>query len=195
MSEQNKNLENEKPEKQEHKKCDKHQKNANEKQCECKEKCECENKEDLSYQTNLEDKVLEYIQTAQRLQADFDNYRKRAQEQISLSRFDGMIDAIKEFLPALDSLANAKKMITDEKLLEGFVMIENQILNAFTKLGVEKIKTDNQPFDPQLHNALAMQTNADIADNIIVSEYQAGYKLKDKIIRYSQVIVNKKEEE
>ena len=158
------------------------------------EKEQLETIEELKYQSNLEEKVLEYVQLAQRLQADFDNYRKHAQEQIKESRNDGKIQAITEFIPILDSFQSAKTMIKDEKLLEGFVMIENQILNAFTKLGVEKIETQNQLFDPNLHNALAVQNFPGLEDDMIVSEYQAGYKIKEKIIRYSQVIVNKKED-
>ena len=131
----------------------------------------------------------------QRLQADFDNYRKKSLEQIAQSRYDGMADAITKMMPVLDSIASAKKMIKEEKLLEGFVMIENQLLNAFSSLGVEKIEAINQPFDPNLHNALAVQNNPDFDDDIVLEEYQAGYKLNDKVIRYSQVIVNKKEEE
>lgn len=150
--------------------------------------------EELKYQSGLEEKVLEYVQLAQRLQADFDNYRKHATEQIADAKYNGQIDAITEFIPVLDSFKSAKSMIKDEKLLEGFNMIENQILNAFTKLGVEKINTEGQLFDPQQHNALAIQSIPDLEDGAIITEYQAGYKINDKIIRYSQVIVNKKEE-
>ena len=63
------------------------------------EKEELETIEELKYQSNLEEKVLEYVQLAQRLQADFDNYRKHAQEQIKESRNDGKIQAITEFIP------------------------------------------------------------------------------------------------
>ena len=76
-------------------------------------------------------------------------------------------------------------MIKEEKLLEGFVMIENQLLNAFSSLGVEKIEALNQPFDPNFHNALAVQNNPDFDDDIVLEEYQAGYKLNNKVIRYS----------
>ena len=175
-----------------HKNCKKHEDKNHE--CEC-ENCQCHEETDLNYQTNLEEKVLEYVQTAQRLQADFDNYRKKSLEQIAQSRYDGMADAVTKMMPVLDSIASAKKMIKEEKLLEGFVMIENQLLNAFSSLGVEKIEALNQPFDPKLHNALAVQNNPDFDDDIVLEEYQAGYKLNDKVIRYSQVIVNKKEEE
>ena len=176
-----------------HKNCKKHEDKNH--QCQC-ENCEChEEAPDLNYQTNLEEKVLEYVHTAQRLQADFDNYRKKSLEQIAQSRYDGMADAVTKMMPVLDSIASAKKMIKEEKLLEGFVMIENQLLNAFSSLGVEKIEALNQPFDPKLHNALAVQNNPDAPNDIVLEEYQAGYKLNDKVIRYSQVIVNKKEEE
>ena len=175
-----------------HKNCKKHEDKQHE--CEC-EHCTCHEETDLNYQTNLEEKVLEYVQTAQRLQADFDNYRKKSLEQIAQSKYDGMADAVTKMMPVLDSIASAKKMIKEEKLLEGFMMIENQLLNAFSSLGVEKIEALNQPFDPKLHNALAVQNNPDFDDDIVLEEYQAGYKLNDKVIRYSQVIVNKKEEE
>ena len=115
-----------------HKNCKKHEDKKHE--CEC-EHCTCHEETDLNYQTNLEEKVLEYVQTAQRLQADFDNYRKKSLEQIAQSKYDGMADAVTKMMPVLDSIASAKKMIKEEKLLEGFVMIENQLLNAFLLLG------------------------------------------------------------
>lgn len=174
--------------------CDeKHEDKCEDENCECH--CEeCEQAEDLKYQTGLEEKVLDYIQVAQQLQADFDNYRKRSEVLIAQARYSGMEDAITKLIPVLDSLASAEKMITDENLKAGFVMIENQLLNAFTSLGVEKIDAVGQKFDPNLHNALAVQHDAEKEDDIILQEYQAGYKLNEKIIRYSQVIVNKKED-
>ena len=88
-------------------------------QCKCKENCDCQTPaEDLNYQTNLEEKVLEYVQTAQRLQAEFDNYRKNAQMQIAEARYNGMADAITKLMPVLDGIAAAKKMVTDENLLQ-----------------------------------------------------------------------------
>lgn len=173
--------------------CDKHQNCTCDETCTCDDTCDC-GCQDKKYENSLESKVLEYIQTAQRLQAEFDNYRKRAEEQIKQARFDGMADAVTKFLPALDSFESASKMISDPKLLEGFELIKTQIISAFTALGVEKIQAKNCPFDPSLHNALALQNNPDFDNDIIIEEYQAGYKLKEKIIRYSQVIVNKKEE-
>ena len=160
-------------------------------ECGCCEECEDAEKD---YYSALESKVNEYIRAAQVLQADFDNYRKRAEESIKQARLDGMIDAIVKILPALDSFKNAKTMITDEKVLDGIVMIENQILQSLNSLGVEKIEAVGQKFDPKIHNALAVVKDPNFDDDIVKEEYQAGYKLNDKIIRHSQVIVNKKED-
>lgn len=160
--------------------------------CNCESQCECENCvcEDTE---NLEKKVEEYLSIAQRLQADFDNYRKRAQEQILQARQDGKIEALNTIIPSLDSFASAKKQIKDEKVLAGLILIEKDILSALDILGVKKIECKGEQFDPNLHNALATKNDNSLDDNIIVDEYQAGYKLNEKIIRYSQVIVNKRE--
>jgi len=160
----------------------------NESQCDCEE-CSCEQPET----ENLEKKVEEYLLIAQRLQADFDNYRKRTLEQISQARVDGMIDALNTIIPSLDSFASAKKQVNDDKVLAGLILIEKDILTALDNLGVKKIECLGQQFDPNLHNALATKNDNSLDNNVIVEEYQAGYKLNEKIIRYSQVIVNKKE--
>ncbi|MDD4816284.1 MAG: nucleotide exchange factor GrpE [Clostridia bacterium] len=160
----------------------------NESHCDCEE-CVCEKTET----ENLEKKVEEYLLVAQRLQADFDNYRKRSQEQILQARTDGMINALNTIIPSLDSFASAKKQVSDEKVLAGLILIEKDILSALDILGVKKIECIGQRFDPNLHNALATKNDNSLDNDIIVEEYQAGYKLNEKIIRYSQVIVNKKE--
>ncbi len=156
---------------------------------------ECANETCASYYEELEKKVKEYILTAQQIQADFDNYRKKTFQQIADARLDGQIETIKKIIPVLDSFAGAKKMINDENLLQGFILVENQILGALKSMGVEKISAIGEIFNPHLHNALATANDKSLANDVIKEEYQAGYKLGDKIIRYSQVIVNKLENE
>jgi len=136
----------------------------------------------------------EFLLTAQRLQAEFDNYRKKSETRLQQTKLDGQVDAILRILPALDSFVGAKKMISDPKVLEGVDMIEKQLISALTSLNVEKIDAVGKEFDPNFHNALAIVSDNTLENNIIKEEYQAGYKINDKIIRYSQVIVNKKEE-
>ena len=149
------------------------------------------NHEHFHHDTSKEE---EYLNMARVIQADFDNFRKKSYEQILQARQEGEIEAIEAFLPALDSFNEAKKMITDEKILQGVEMIEKKILEALKMLGVEKIEAEGKPFNHNLHNAIAVTHDNSLDDDVVQAEYQAGYKFKDKVIRYSQVIVNKKEE-
>ena len=84
-----------------------------------------------------------------------------------------------------------KENVKDEKTLEGINMLERAIISGFEKLGVEKIEAVGLPLDPNVHNALAVAKNEDYEDDIVLEEFQAGYKMGDKIIRCSQVLVNK----
>ena len=160
------------------------------KTCECG--CEHEHKHEHCKHDNSKEE--EYLNMARVIQADFDNFRKKSYEQILLARQEGEIEAIEAFLPALDSFNEAKKMITDEKVLQGVEMIEKKILEALKMLGVEKIEAEGKPFNHNLHNAILVTHDNSLDDDVVQAEYQAGYKFKDKVIRYSQVIVNKKEE-
>ncbi|MDD2445341.1 MAG: nucleotide exchange factor GrpE [Clostridia bacterium] len=169
--------------------------NLNEDDCECEECNELDSeKRKQFYKTDLEQKVKEYLYTARRLQAEFDNYRKKSELKLKQARLDGQIQAISKILPALDSFAGASKTIADKKVLEGVCLIEDQLVSALKSLDVSKIKAVGEQFDPNLHNALAVVKDNSTGDNIITEEYLSGYILNDKVIRHSQVIVNKKEE-
>ncbi len=188
-----------------------------EKQGDCKNKCDCENLEEKKHECNCEhncecddkkcdekncscesgqatEKEKYYLELAQRLQAEFENFRKRSFYEMKKAKEDGQISVLEIFLPCLDTFKVAKKSITDKQVLEGVEMIENNILEALKKLDVEKIDAVGQKYDPNLHNALAVASVDDKENDIILEEYQAGYKFKDRVIRYSKVIVNKKED-
>lgn len=190
----------------------KDKKHNHEENCKCNENCNCEgqckcdeeNKCDENCtcgeekcQKNCscgEDKVNEYLDMAKRLQAEFENYRKRTFFELKKAKEDGEINVIEVFLPCLDTFKVAKKSITDPKVLEGVEMIENNISQALEKIGVQKIESVGQKYDPNLHNVIAIANVADKENDIILDEYQAGYKYNDRVIRYSKVIVNKKED-
>ena len=165
-------------------------------ECNCKHKgkdkhkhkheCECEECE--------EDEAGQYLAMAQRLQADFDNYRKRVAEQLDYQKQEGKRSVIEVFLPCLDTFKEAKKSITDEKVLSGVNMIENKIVSTLNGLGVEKIDTIGQKYDHNLHEVIAVMHDESKEDDIILDEFQAGYKFNGKVIRYSKVVVNKREE-
>ena len=128
---------------------------------------------------------------AQRLQADFDNYRKRVAEQLDYQREEGKKSVIEVFLPCLDTFKEAKKSIGDEKVLSGVNMIEEKILNALKNLHVEKIETVGQKFDHNSMEVIAVFKDESKEEDIVLDEFQAGYTLNGKVIRYAKVIVNK----
>lgn len=152
------------------------------KECHCEEECKCKKKDEP-----------DYLALAQRIQAEFENYRRRMADQLVIERQEGVVSVINVFLPCLDTFKEAKKSITDEKVLEGVNMIENKIMDALGRLEVERIEAVGQKFDPNFHDVIAVVHNENYDDDIILEEYQAGYKYKGKVIRYSKVIVNKKE--
>lgn len=168
---------------------------ADEEQEETEEIPEQENEEKTEENTNkTQTSTIDYLDMARRVQADFDNYRRHAQDEIKKSRLDGQASVIEVFLPCLDTFKEAKKNIQDENILKGFEMVENKINEALTSLGVEKMESIGQKYDPHLHNVIAVMRNDEYENDIILDEYQAGYKLNDKVLRYAKVIVNKKED-
>ena len=165
--------------------------------CSCKG-CHCEENEEGCDKHNKHHKhekknEPDYLALAQRIQAEFENYRRRMADQLVIERQEGVVSVINVFLPCLDTFKEAKKSITDEKVLEGVNMIENKIMDALGRLEVERIESVGQKFDPNFHDVIAVMHNENYDDDIILEEYQAGYKYKGKVIRYSKVIVNKKE--
>ena len=151
--------------------------------CECGEECECETECKSS-----ENK--DYLKDLLRVQAEFDNYRKRMTTALGDARNDGFIDAICQFLPALDSFKMATDMITDKNTLMGIKFIEKGILDTLSKMGVEEIDTTGK-FNPELHQAIDTEDNSDKESGDIVKVASKGFTYKGKVIRYSQVIVKK----
>lgn len=75
----------------------------------------------------LEDSKNEYLEMAQRIQAEFDNYRKRSADIVRVARIDGIVEAVTRFLPLIDAIVKAKDMISDKKVLEGLNLIERDL--------------------------------------------------------------------
>lgn len=155
--------------------------------CECND-CNCVDKNETVNETD------EYKRLLQVVQADFDNYRKRSLTLMNEAKLDGQINVILRFLPALDSFKKAKEMIDDKNILKGIEMIENEIIDALKSFGVEKIDAMGQKFDTKYHNAIMVKSDNSLEDDVVCDIYQDGYKLNDRVIRYSQVVINKKGE-
>ena len=151
--------------------------------CKCDENCDCEN--DCQYEEKQD-----YLKDLLRVQAEFDNYRKRMTTALGDARQDGFMEAIEKFLPAIDSFKMATEYITDKNTLMGIKFIEKGILDTLSKMGVEAIDATGE-FNPELHQAIDTDNTADIESGYIVKEAYKGFTYKGKVIRYSQVIVKK----
>jgi len=147
--------------------------------CGCGDNCSCHSKE------------AEYLELAQRIKAEFDNYKRRNAELSSQSFNNGVASTVARLLPAIDAFKQARTNIKDEDTLKGLNMIESLILKAFSELNVEKIDCLGKEFDPRYHNAVLTGQDETKADNVILEEYQEGFKLNDRIIRPSVVKINK----
>ena len=125
-----------------------------------------------------------------RLMAEFDNYKKRSAKERENIYTDVRVDTVSKFLPVYDNLERALRTETaDEAYKKGVEMTFNQLCEVFKNLGVEAIESVGQPFDPNLHNAVMHVEDAEKGENEIVEEFRKGFKVNDKVIRFSMVKV------
>ena len=115
-------------------------------------------------------KEQEYLELAQRLKAEFENYKKRNADVVLQSFDNGVAHTVEKLLPAIDSFKQAKNSIQDENVIKGLDLVLSQILNAFSELGVTKISAVGEQFDPNFHNAVMVDNNSDLEDNVIVDK-------------------------
>lgn len=142
-------------------------------------------------------KIEELQNRLLRLQADFENFRRRtASEKEQLSTFV-TAGVVGKFLKVLDNFeraeASAAKATDMEGVITGMQKIRRQFEATFSELKVEEIPAQDQKFDPQLHEAVMRGHNPELEDEIIDMVFEKGYKLGDKVIRHSKVRVNSNE--
>ena len=139
---------------------------------------------------NMEDRYL-------RVNAEFENYKKRMLRESS-DRFKFFnLDLIKELLPSLDNIdraiAHAKSDKTDvESIIVGLEMVDKMTHEVFEKFGVTRVKTVGEEFDPNIHQAVGVDDSASVPDNQVVEECLGGYTLHGRIIRPAMVRVSGK---
>jgi len=128
-----------------------------------------------------------------RLQAEFENARKRAAREQQEYRDYAVADAIKLLLPILDSFERALQSAPKQagEFKSGVELIYKQLQDALAKLGVQPIPATGQSFDPHLHQAIEMVETDDVPDHQVVDELQRGYKLKERLLRPAMVRVAK----
>jgi len=130
----------------------------------------------------------------QRLQADFDNYRKRTQkEKLELIKYASE-RLVGELLPVLDNfdraVSAAKVNLDFTSFSQGVEMILRQMQTALSKEGLKAMETVGQPFDPNVHEAVLRVESEEYPENTVVEEVQKGYYLKEKILRPCMVKVS-----
>ena len=142
----------------------------------------------------LQAKLTETEGRTLRLQADFENYKRRVQMDKQAAEKYRAQSLVSDILPALDNFERAMQVeATDEQtksLLQGMEMVHRQLLEALTKEGVEVIEAVGKQFDPNEHQAIMQVEDSEFESNAVVEEFQKGYKLKDRVIRPSMVKVN-----
>jgi molecular chaperone GrpE len=129
-----------------------------------------------------------------RLQAEFDNARKRAVREQQEFREFAAADVIRNFLPILDSFERALKAGGDSNsnsndFRNGIELIYRQFQDALQKIGVQPIVSVGQPFDPRVHEAVEMVDTTDVPDHHVLDELQRGYKYKERLLRPAMVRV------
>jgi molecular chaperone GrpE len=152
---------------------------------------------DLEELTAKAEKADEYLDLAKRTKADFENYRKRAARETAAAQERGVAKLAKELLPAVDNLDRALQAVEaqrdgaaqDGTLVSGIKLVHDDVIAALARAGVQGFSPQGEPFDPQLHEAIAQQPVQGAEPGTVVEVYQRGYRLGDVVIRPARVVV------
>ncbi|MEN8905892.1 MAG: nucleotide exchange factor GrpE [Clostridiales bacterium] len=136
----------------------------------------------------------EYLYLLQSKAAEFENFRKRTIKEKDELYSRAFSESIELFLPLIDNfdravLAMLEEDSSKESIREGVEMIYKQLKELLKNVGVEEIKTEGKTFDPKFHNAMMHIEDDKFGENVIVEEFQKGFKYKGKVIRHSAVKV------
>ncbi|NLN05475.1 MAG: nucleotide exchange factor GrpE [Clostridiaceae bacterium] len=142
--------------------------------------------EDMNaYCSEMKDKML-------RMAAEFDNYKKRTSREMDNIYTDAKCDTVKNILPVIDNFERALETGVCESCSsykQGVELIYKQLMDILSSMGVEEIKALGEKFNPDFHNAVMHVEDENASANEIVEVFQKGYKLNDRVIRYSMVKV------
>jgi molecular chaperone GrpE len=130
--------------------------------------------------------------TLVRLQADFDNYRKRIEKERGQERLRGIEIVVDQLLPALDGFDRALAADSDPGYAEyhkGFELIRKQLWEVLAKQGVQRIESVGKNFDPNVHHAIEQVATDDYAEGTVIGEMQPGYTFHNRVLRPAMVRV------
>ena len=142
----------------------------------------------------LEEEVKASEDKYLRLYAEFENFKRRKNQEIETNNIYKSQKVITEILPSLDNLERALQVDSDNEevkaLRKGVEMVYEEMLNVLKTEGVEVVETENVQFDPNIHHAVMQGEESDKESGVILDTFQKGYKLKDRVIRPAMVKVN-----
>ena len=130
--------------------------------------------------------------TLVRLQADFDNYRKRTEKEHDQARHRGVENLVEQLLPVLDGFDRALAAHDDpayEDYRKGFELIRKQLWDLLAKQGVHRIESIGKEFDPNVHHAVEHVPTSDYPDGAVIEEFQPGYTFQHRVLRPAMVRV------
>lgn len=138
-----------------------------------------------------ERKIEEYLNLAQRVQADFDNFRRRNSAVRAEAYEDGKRDTVKELLPVLDNIERALASAGEEEsaLKTGVEMVHRGLMETLKRMGVEAIDRLGEPFDPELENAVLQGGEDEGEPGTVCAVLQKGYRLGNRVLRHAMVKV------
>ncbi len=129
-----------------------------------------------------------------RLQADFENFRKRTQRERGEWYLRANEDLLSELLPVIDhfemGLQNAAKHHVDHAVIDGFKLVYDQLMQALAKFQLAPFDSEGRAFDPHIHEAMTHVPSAEHPADVVIAETRRGYRLGEKLLRPAQVIVS-----
>jgi molecular chaperone GrpE len=147
-------------------------------------------------QQELEQQVGELTQDLQRVRADFENYRKRVEQEKEMARASGKVAAIMKLLPVIDNIERAishlPENLKDNSWAKGVVGLVKNLEKSLESLNLKRIEAKaGTPFNPELHEAIQFDDEAEGEHEVIAEELQTGYTLGGEVVRTSMVKVTK----
>jgi len=140
-----------------------------------------------------DEKIEELTDQLKRQMAEFDNFRKRTNQEKSSMYIIGAREIVEKMLPIVDSfergLAAVPKEAKEDSFVDGMNKVYKQLMTALDEAGVQPIEAVGQEFNPDLHNAVMHIESEDVGNNTVVEEFQKGYLYKDFVVRHSMVKV------
>ena len=147
----------------------------------------------IDLKKQIESQKVQIDETEDRLKrvaAEFDNYKKRSAKEKDALYNSLIADIVSGFLPIIDNLEKAVEAETkDEEYKKGIELVLKQFKDVLASKGVKEIETVGKTFDPELHEAVSSIVDENLGEKEIAQEYRKGYKIGNRVIRHSMVIV------